>query len=562
VLESFIRHKCLSSPDSIRVFNTPVDFQDAGHSLQPLNLPGNTDYEVYSKVISHQQFPFTHFPYDQARNMVTSYFGIFQVHHRDFVKVFQAPELILQKTKGITTTDEVKSSLTWGAGKVLERQVAAEALGLHQMEFAAITGESFYPQYFSDFLRGLSSDTLIDTGIQEYEICQLWGYEDEDTMLGNAEGLSQIKNQLMQRSGLEFQDILDVVKTQLFSQHLVITNESGSNEFTESIADLRLLSSASNPPFQPLTSNICRNLQSFLRLKARLGWPTKVLDAAIHCLRNREMESSQSFKSSTASEVQSISIYVLKGIAAIVELSDLSEIEPAALIPLWGPIDSFGEDSLLHRKFLRPSLGPIFAVPKDAAYFKPEGTVSKIQACDASICASLNWRFEYFEDLLQATNLSNADLSIETFSILYRYVTICRILSVPPKECVPFFKIFLGKEDPLASPKATLASITHWTMLLNSGWTIETLLLVLAGPASDDSSMTEGDSGLQLTSTILEGTRELRKSFSSLFSGAIPTSETVIECAGRIFDSITAKLVVGFVEGELLCIPRLTFLIY
>ncbi|KAJ8071023.1 hypothetical protein OCU04_001371 [Sclerotinia nivalis] len=90
----------------------------------------------------------------------------------------------------------------------------------------------------------------------------------------------------------------------------------------------------------------------------------------------------------------------------------------------------------------------------------------------------------------------------------------------------------------------------HWTMLLNSGWTIETLLLVLAGPASDDSSMTEGNSGLQLTSAILEGTRELRKSLSSLFNGAIPTAETVVECAGRTFDSVTAKLVVEFVEGS------------
>ncbi|APA06000.1 hypothetical protein sscle_01g007700 [Sclerotinia sclerotiorum 1980 UF-70] len=550
VLESFIRYKCLSSPDSIRAFNTPVDAPDDGHSPQPLNLPGNTDYEVYSKIISHQRFPFTCFPYDQARNMVISYFNIFQVAHRDFVDVFQAPELILQKIKGKITNDDMKRSLAWGAGEVLERQRAAEALGLHQMEFAAITGESFFPQSLSDLLRGLSSDTLIDTGIQEYEFCHLWGYEDDETMLGSASGLSQIKSQLMQRSGLEFQDVLDLVKTQLFGQQLVITNESGSNEFTESISDLRLLSNASSPPFQPLTSKICRNLQSFLRLKAKLGWSTRVLDAAIYCLRNRELESSPSFKSSTITEVQSISVYVIKGIAAIVKLSDLCGIEPDFLIPLWGPIDSFGEESLLHRKFLRLSLGPIFAVPEDSAYFQPDGKTYKIQACGANICASLNWRFEYFGDLLQATNLSNADLTIETFSTLYRYATICRILSVSPKECVPFFKIFFKKEDPLASPKTTLANITHWTTLLNSGWTIETLLLVLAGPASDESSMTAGDSGLQLTSAILEGNKELRKSLSSLFSGAILTPETVLDCAGRAFDSVTAKLVVEFVEGS------------
>ncbi|KAF5874209.1 putative toxin subunit protein [Botrytis fragariae] len=549
VLESFIRHKCLGSPDSIRVFNTPIDAQDDEHSPTPLNLPGNTDYEVYSKIISKQRFPFTSFPYDQARNMVLSYFDIFQVAHCDFVDKFQAPETILQTIKA-TTTDEVKRSLSLGAKEVLERQRAAETLGLHQMEFAAITGESFYPQIFSDLLKGLSSDSIIDTRIQEHEFCQMWGYEDDETMLGAAEGLTQIKDQLMQRSGLEFQDVLDLVKTQLFDQQLVITNEAGSNEFTESLAELRLLSNASSPPFQPLTSNICRNIQSFLRLKARLGWSTKVLDAAIHCLRNREMESSPSFRSNTVSQVASISVYVIKGIASIVKLSDLCGLEPAALVPLWGLIDSFGDESLLHRKFLSASLGEIFAVPKDGAYFQPGGKVVKIQECGASICASLNWRFEYINDLLEATNLANDDLNIETFSILYRYVTICRMLSVPPKYCVPFFKIFFDREDPLANPNKTLSTITNWTTLLNSGWTIETLVLALGKPASDESSITGGNPGQKLTGAILDGTKDLRKSLSSLFNGAIPTHETIVECAARTFDSITASLVVEFVEGS------------
>ncbi|KAM0313559.1 hypothetical protein ACHAO8_005363 [Botrytis cinerea] len=549
VLESFIRHKCLGSPDSIRVFNTPIDAQDDEHSPTPLNLPGNTDYEVYSKIISKQRFPFNNFPYDQARNMVLSYFDIFQVSHFNFVEKFQAPEIILQ-TITAATTDQVKRSLNLGTEEVLKRQRAAEALGLHQMEFAAITGETFYPQSFSDLLKGLSSDTIIDTKIQEHEFCQMWGYEDDETMLSATEGLTQIKNQLMQRSGLEFQDVLDLVKTQLFDQQLVITNEAGSNEFTESLAELRLLSNASSPPFQPLTSNICRNIQSFLRLKAKLGWSTKVLDAAIHCLRNKEMESSPSFRSNTVSQVASISVYVIKGIASIVKLSDLCGLEPAALIPLWGLIDSFGDESLLHRKFLSSSLGEVFAVPKDGAYFQPGGKVVKIQECGASICASLNWRFEYFNDLLGATNLANDDLNIETFSILYRYVTICRMLSVPPKECVPFFKIFFDEEDHLANPNKTLGTITNWTMLLNSGWTIETLVLVLGKSTSDESSITLGNPGQKLASALLDGTKESRKSFSSLFNGAAPTHETVVECAGRSFDSITASLVVEFVEGS------------
>ncbi|KAK6606454.1 toxin subunit protein [Botrytis cinerea] len=496
VLESFIRHKCLGSPDSIRVFNTPIDAQDDEHSPTPLNLPGIQTMRSIPRSSQSKDSPLTTF--------------------HTIRRKFQAPEIILQ-TITAATTDQVKRSLNLGAEEVLKRQRAAEALGLHQMEFAAITGETFYPQSFTRVLPDV-------------------GYEDDETMLSATEGLTQIKNQLMQRSGLEFQDVLDLVKTQLFDQQLVITNEAGSNEFTESLAELRLLSNASSPPFQPLTSNICRNIQSFLRLKAKLGWSTKVLDAAIHCLRNKEMESSPSFRSNTVSQVASISVYVIKGIASIVKLSDLCGLEPAALIPLWvlsihlvtnlSFIANFS--ALLWEKYLQ--------FPKTVHTSNLEG--------------SLNWRFEYFNDLLGATNLANDDLNIETFSILYRYVTICRMLSVPPKECVPFFKIFFDEEDHLANPNKTLGTFTNWTMLLNSGWTIETLVLVLGKSTSDESSITLGNPGQKLASALLDGTKDSRKSFSSLFNGAAPTHETVVECAGRSFDSITASLVVEFVEGS------------
>lgn len=84
---------------------------------------------------------------------------------------------------------------------------------------------------------------------------------------------------------------------------------------------------------------------------------------------------------------------------------------------------------------------------------------------------------------------------------------------------------------------------------MNSGWTIDTILLVIGRGTNSNGSGTKGTSGLQLTRAILDGSEALKKSLPSLFSGAIATSEDVIECAGRTFDSITAKMVVEFVEG-------------
>ncbi|KAM0137836.1 hypothetical protein ACHAO1_003721 [Botrytis cinerea] len=567
VLESFIRYKSQSllsesasdDQDCILVFNTPADASDDcvqdGHSDGPVYRPGNTDFEVYSKVVSQQMYPFTCFPYDYAWSSVKEYFNIFQIPYTQLIEVFQAPELLFEKITQVARdklSEEQRIGLLRGSAEVLKRQNAASVLNLHQKEFAAIAGETFFPAWFAAWLEGLASDIVpIATGPPEGDTATQWGYEDEDTMLEstNELGLTCIKQQLMKRSGLDFPDILDLVKTQLFGKDLVIINKTGSKEFSTFIDDLRLLANASEPPFQSLNTTICRDLQSFLRLKAKLGWSTRDLDAAIYCLRNNEMALSPDFKGTTAPNTRPISVYVLNGIASIVRSSNLCGIEPAALLPLWGPIDAFGKDSFLYRKFLRPSLGKVFAIPKDGEeFFEPGGTNFQIYACGTSVCASLNWPFQYLRDLLEATGYSDSHLTVGTLSKLYRYTTISQILSVPATKCAQFFKLFFdeAKENPLSSPEVTFEVLDMWKKLLNSNWTIESLLDVFETAQLED---VQDSSGLQLTRAILEGTVDLKKSLSSISTVDIPTSETVVDCVGRTFDATTASTILGFIEG-------------
>ncbi|KAF7930464.1 uncharacterized protein EAE98_004864 [Botrytis deweyae] len=567
VLESYIRYKSQSllsasasdEQDSILVFNTPADAADDCvqdiHSDGPVYRPGNTDFEVYSKVVSQQMYPFTCFPYDYAWSSVKEYFNIFQIPYAQLIEVFQAPELLFENITQVARgklSEEQRTGLLGGSAEVLKRQITASVLNLHQKEFAAITGETFFPAWFAAWLEGLASDIIpIATGPPEGDTATQWGYEDEDTMLEstNELGLTYIKQQLMKRSGLDFPDILDLVKTQLFGKDLVIINKTGSQEFSTFIDDLRLLANASEPPFQSLNTTLCRDLQSFLRLKAKLGWSTRDLDAAIYCLRNNEMELSPDFKVTTAPNTRPISVYVLNGIASIIKLNNLCGIEPAALLPLWGPIDAFGKDSFLYRKFLRPSLGQVFAIPKDGEeFFEPGGSKFQIYACGTSVCASLKWPFQYLKDLLEATGYSDSHLTVGILSKLYRYTTVSQILSIPATKCAQFFKLFFdeAKENPLSSPEVTFKVLEMWKKLLNSNWTIESLLDVLETTQLED---VQDSSGLQLTRAILEGTVDLKKSLSSISTVDIPTSETVVDCVGRTFDAATASTIVGFIEG-------------
>ncbi|GAB1312051.1 BTB domain-containing protein [Madurella fahalii] len=591
VLESFIRYNAkprLASTQawwgSVRTYNTPEQPEGSadGHSAEPVYRPGNTDYEVYT-IVSKQMFPFAVFPYNQARDAIAQYFATFKVSMQELLQVFGAPDLLLQDlapavlnpAAGDASAVMLRQRLARGAEEVLERQHTAEVLGLQQADFAAITGETFFPGWLADILTASSSvkGAAVDRGCP-WDAATLWGYKAKpgseqtpvELMLDitHGTGLSFIKRQLMARSGLTFQDVLDLVQTQYLGHHLVITNDRGAADFDNSLEKLRLLSYAAQPPFQPLTEDICFALQSFMRLQAKLRWPTKQLDAAIFCLRNKEMAMSPTTTrtgsdrapSTSApprlAELLSISPFVVRGIASLVMLSDLTGIEPAALLPLWGPIDSFGNKSLLHRRFLTPAAGEVdalFKIPASGRYFLVGSGTTPLYQHRAGVCASLEWPLEHIDSLLGVTCLEDADLDVDTLSILYRHVLLCRILAVPPSEAGRFLPLFFDKTpgDPLATPTATLAAIRRWKTLLDGGWTLQSLTKVLQPPPVTDSALES--EGLRIAAAIRDGARELRKSLPFVYAGKSPTVEDVADSAAHAFDAATAKLVTEFVEG-------------
>ena len=571
VLESFIRYKAgktlggTAQPVPVIGRNTPIDAygeDEDQHQSGPVSAPGNTDTEVYSKIISEQMFPFTCFPYHQGRDMIINYFDVFQISYSEIVEKFTAPERTLRLiTPAIRNSASKRSQemLKVGMDVVFQRQAAAETLKLSLADFVSITGETFFPAWFATFLSALSK--LKITSTSPWNVATLWGYPDTASMV---DGLSFVKRQLMRRSGLAFQDVLSIVKTQCFGQFLVLTNTKGDANFETSIEGVRLMANASQPPFTPLTEEICFNLQAFMRLQAKLKWSIKDVDAAVYCLRSKELAGSPVVIKSDVSQFFSISPFVIQGVAAICKLSDLSGIEPASLLPLWGTIDSYGEKSLLFRKFLTPSMREIdriFSPPTaEGEYLKMNGvTVDELRAHDIGICAGIKWPAEYFQDLLTITGLTQSNLEVETLSTLYRHVLICRILSMPPKDATYFFKLFFADaiDDPLKSPMATLSAIESWQTVLGSGWKLQALHTVLnasakvsANSPAPDKEMSIPQSGIALARNIANGAKELKKSLSSLFTTGIPSLDKVSDCASRTFDAATARVVIKFVDGK------------
>ncbi|KAK3392359.1 hypothetical protein B0T20DRAFT_472192 [Sordaria brevicollis] len=595
VLESYIRakeSKSLSprsiprallssqaeSTDTITSYTTPGDVHNTDGSAEEVYRPGTTDEKVYT-LVAKQMFPFDCFPYSRARDAIEHYLSAFEIRMTEFTETFASPHLLLQDLQEkyrAPATDDAPALATYkrllsGIEEVLERQRAAEVLGLKQADFAAITGETFFPAWLADLMTGLAkTKTAVDSKCP-WDAATLWGYTQRDAdeaklatptecmvQEKSQAGLSLIKYQLIRRSGLELAEILELARTQCFSQHLVVTNETGSQDFDGGLEDLRLLGNATAPPFKALTEELCFSLQSFLRLRAKLRWSTKQLDATIFCLRNREMETSLSTnqKDGTAaegshlSELPSISPFVIKGIAAIAKLSELSGISASMLLPLWGPIDAYGSDSLLQRQILTRAVrdvDSVFSLPAKGENLTQDGQSTTVGAHREGLCASLKWPDEYLDDLLQAAGLQDAKLSITNLSTLYRYVLLCRILAVAPSQSYQFLSLFFSnhKGDPLASPATTLAAVRDWKSLLDAGWTVESLSTALSSHAAEAAP---SGTGLTTTAVILDGAKEIRKSLPFLVAAA-PSTQDIADCVARMFDGEEAASVVRFVEG-------------
>lgn len=620
VLESYIRSTATSPiapsdrfQDSVRAYQTPTGFEEGqgpvGAASRIQYRPANIDYDVYQKLVSKATYPFTCFPFDLAHHIEAASFDTYKLDFVRFLRIFQSPhrlrDLVPVDRRGAVDR-EFGQSLLSGAKETLKRQLAAEMLGLQQAEFSTITSETYFPAKFADLVNGLSPVPLRIEKTCPVDVASLWGFDDDETLLDPLKGLSLIKNQLMLKSGLEFDEVLQLVKTRCFSQHLIIANASGSSRFDALVEGLLLLSNAAAPPYQPLTDKLAFALQAFLRLRSKVSWSIADTDAAIVGFRNLELSMVANTRRTERSdlpppiaeteveepaikdpsieedpplfdptepavansaEVVSITPYVVSGIAALSQLSKLSAIDASELLPIWTSINTFGDKSLFHRKFMTKQLQQMDGVfdpyideqatPPAAKYLTVKGTEEAVELHALGICAALKWPLDYFDQLVAAAGCRGKKLDIDVFSALYRHAIISRILAVPPKSSEAFFEVFYACSggSVLKDPLHTVAVIEDWKLLLDSGWTIDSLLNTLGKKKRDTTTETLATKeasleGLRLALEIATGAQNIAQSIPFTLPGALPSASDVVDCASRVFDESTAKAVVDMIESK------------
>ncbi|KAJ5093966.1 hypothetical protein N7456_009827 [Penicillium angulare] len=461
VLESIIWSLYEHDKSDIPPFN--MDDNDVGDSC--LIQPRHVNYDVYLKLIQPMVFPLNVFPYNQAVHSVRAFLKALGSTRSQLLAQLQAPY-------SITTTDELRPKVQ----EVLEHALSAEDLGLQHEDYVAITKQGFYPYTVAAQLSDTNfteEDYAREIGTKE-ATSLYWGYETPEEMISE-DGLTKIREQLLPRSGLSFDELLAIIRSEYFKEQLVIEIQDPQPDHTpgELLNRMRLLEWVGEKAV-PLTISTCDRFQAFLRMKNSIQWPLEDLDPVLTTLSDLAAEKS--------SEEIPEAVLLLDMLAATKRLSEYSKLAPTQLQPLWGPMSRHGQRSLYSQLFLKPALsvGQRQAFTPDADGQLPKGQL--LSEHKRVILMGLG--ISDAEYLALTTMLKIPDsLTLEALSQLYRVVLFCKIANIQPSEYQQFLQLYPAGSDPFEDPRTAFYIIQQYLAIFTSPkpWALGRLSFALKG---------------------------------------------------------------------------------
>ncbi|KAL7928800.1 hypothetical protein V8C35DRAFT_317064 [Trichoderma chlorosporum] len=437
----------------------PFDMDDYDTCDSVITQPRHVNYTVYSDIVQKMVYPMTTSPYNLGTDSTRAYLSALGSSRNGLLSTFQSPYVVVDPTGPLSD-----------AQPVLDRALAAEALNLQHEDYVAISKEGFYPL---DFLKAVDSTVTPEKYTQLIDLRtagQYWGYANDTDMVAMTNGLTNVKDQLLPRSGMNLKDLLDILMTRYIGGQLVIESADGGPQFTGELADMRLRLLKPDNTTGPLDADICWRLQAFLRLRRKLQWKVDELDSIAVPLAGSR---------TTAFDPQ-----LLDGLAAVKQMVDLSGRSPTELQPLWGDMNTHGPNSLYARHFI---WGPIPIAERPI--FEPDDNGNVLQGdykiSDHILTLALALRVSTASlgAIVSTTGLADR-LTLPNVSFLYRVSLLSQLLDISPADYTALLSLYPASFDPFESPKTTLALLQEVRALLSAEsdpWTLEQLLFVVRG---------------------------------------------------------------------------------
>ncbi|PTN11846.1 neuraminidase-like domain-containing protein [Nitrosomonas aestuarii] len=189
VMENYVAFKYL------KPFN--VNDETSGELLA---APQHTEYQAYC-ILKKEVYPFT-LPYHQPIDAARIYLKFLDTSRHELIDTFRK------------NNDGEDAGLTDLKDEALNRAADAEFLAITMEEYVILTKECFETKALMDRLKNRNhTDGEYKSLIGVKPVNEYYGYDDEATMLGE-EGLTLIKKTFLRRTGIDYFNLVDLLKTQ------------------------------------------------------------------------------------------------------------------------------------------------------------------------------------------------------------------------------------------------------------------------------------------------------------------------------------------------------------
>ncbi|MEG3918511.1 neuraminidase-like domain-containing protein [Microcoleus sp. T3_A4] len=182
-----------------------------------LAQPQHINYEAYC-ILKNAVYPFT-LPYHQPIDAIRIFLKYLGTSRYELLDVYRSAD---EKCTNSSLTPIQQDELKKLHDTVLDRVVDAEFLGLTQEEYIILTKEAFWSKrYFDITLKKTHTEHEYQHNIGVKPVHDYYGYKTQQDMLSMDEtqklGLTFVKKQFLRRTGIQYVDLVELLKTQFIN---------------------------------------------------------------------------------------------------------------------------------------------------------------------------------------------------------------------------------------------------------------------------------------------------------------------------------------------------------
>ncbi len=220
VMESFVVHldeyeDDNNEPKQARLETFNVEDETTSELLAQ---PQHTNYQAYC-LLKNAVYPFT-LPYHQPIDATRIFLDYLGTSRHELLDTFRTAS---ETCENVVLKQDEQAQLQNLHIETQNRAVDAEFLGMTQEEYIILTKEAFWSKrYFDITLKGKHiKGKSYEHNIRVKHVHEYYGYETKDEMLHTDEteklGLTFVKEQFLPRTGIEYVDLVELLKTQFIN---------------------------------------------------------------------------------------------------------------------------------------------------------------------------------------------------------------------------------------------------------------------------------------------------------------------------------------------------------